>query len=145
MDLSFFTSKQSILETTTAALSVEHIARICHQTNKAYCESIGDNSQLNWEDAADWQRDSAIAGVKFRLENPDGPVSAQHDSWWQQKQQDGWVYGEVKDPVAKTHHCMVPYDQLPEEQRKKDALFQAVVDALHPAQATERSETQAGH
>jgi hypothetical protein len=40
------------------------------------------------------------------------------------------VYGEVKDAVAKTHPCMVPYDDLPEFQRKKDALFLAIVRVL---------------
>lgn len=42
----------------------------------------------------------------------------------------GWGYGEVKDANAKTHPCIVPFDQLPEFQRKKDALFCAIVDAL---------------
>jgi len=28
-----------------------NIAKVCHEANRAYCESIGDNSQLSWEDA----------------------------------------------------------------------------------------------
>jgi len=44
-----------------------------------------------------------------------------------QKRDDGWVYGEVKDPERKTHPCMVPYDDLPIEQRAKDTLFGATV------------------
>ena len=32
--------------------------------------------------------------------------------------------------VAKTHPCMVPFDQLPEWQQKKDKLFLAIVRAL---------------
>lgn len=121
------------MTTTTAAITVEQIAMICHEANKAYCEAIGDNSQLSWADAADWQRSSAIEGVKFRMNNPTAPQSAQHESWMKQKLDEGWVYGEKKDPEAKTHHCLVAYDQLPEEQRRKDALFQAVVDSLSGA------------
>lgn len=53
-----------------------------------------------------------------------------HQSWCDFKAADGWVYGEVKDAEAKTHPCLVPYEELPEEQRIKDDLFKAVVGAL---------------
>ena len=106
------------------------IAKACHQANKAWCESDGDSSQNNWEDAESWQRDSAISGVKFRLENPDAPASAMHDNWSKEKVADGWVYGEVKDVEKKTHPCLVPFEELPLFQQKKDKLFSAIVDAL---------------
>ena len=109
---------------------VETIAKVCHDANKSFCEAIGDNSQKSWEEAEQWQRDSAIKGVGFRRENPNAPHSAQHDAWMQDKINDGWVHGELKDAEKKTHPCLVPYDQLPVHQQKKDALFQAIVDAL---------------
>ncbi len=118
------------MQTTTAALSVVQIARVCHEANKAYCFSIGDTSQKSWEEAEQWQRDSAIAGVQYRLDNPDAPASAQHESWMKAKEQAGWSYGPIKDPENKQHPCMVSYEELPEEDRRKDALFQAVVDSL---------------
>jgi hypothetical protein len=34
------------------------------------------------------------------------------------------------DATPPTHPCLVPYAQLPAEQQRKDALFQAVVAAL---------------
>jgi hypothetical protein len=37
----------------------------------------------------------------------------------------------VKDPDAKTHPCILPYHELPLEQRLKDSLFMAIVHALH--------------
>ncbi len=61
-------------------MNVEQVARICHETNRAYCESIGDTTQLSWDSAADWQRESAIKGVQFKLDNPDAAPSAQHDA-----------------------------------------------------------------
>lgn len=109
---------------------VREIAMVCHQANKAFCETNEDFSQKNWDDAETGQRDSAIKGVRYRLDNPNSPESAQHDAWMSDKVGNGWVYGEVKDSTLKTHPCIVPFDQLPEFQQKKDKLFCAIVDAL---------------
>ena len=111
-------------------MNKEQIARVCHETNKAFCETIGDNTQKPWDEAEQWQRDSAIKGVQFALDNPNAPASAQHDAWLTDKIEAGWKYGPVKDPVKKEHPCMVPYDELPEDQRIKDHLFKGVVHAF---------------
>ena len=37
---------------------------------------------------------------------------------------------KLKDLKKKTHHCLVPYDELPEAQKAKDAIFQAVIKGL---------------
>ena len=108
------------------------IAAICHEANRALCEQMGDNSQMPWDDAPQWQKDSAINGVEFNLEHPEAPASASHDNWLAEKQEAGWKYGPVKDAVAKTHPCCVPYDHLPVEQQAKDHLFKAVVVSLAP-------------
>lgn len=114
-------------------MQIEEIARLAHEVNAAYCRSLGDNSQPPWEEAPDWQKDSAINGVQFRINNPDSTPEDSHNSWLKQKTEEGWSYGLVKDPEMKTHPCYLPYDQLPQEQRTKDYLFQGVVDALNPA------------
>ncbi len=106
------------------------IAKMCHEANKIWCEQNGDGSQKSWDDAEEWQRESAVKGVVFKLENPDAGHDAQHNSWMKEKVDAGWVYGEVKDAEAKTHPCIVPFEQLPIFQQKKDALFCAIVDAL---------------
>jgi hypothetical protein len=106
------------------------IAIVCHQANKAWCEQNSDNSQKDWVEAEEWQRDSAVKGVLFKMDNPNAGHDAQHNSWMAEKIADGWVYGETKDAEAKTHPCIVPFDQLPLFQQKKDALFCAIVDAL---------------
>lgn len=110
--------------------TIENIARVCHQANKAWCEANGDDTQKDWDDAEEWQRDSAIKGVQFAIDNPNAPDSAQHDAWSADKLADGWGYGEVKDAKAKTHPCLVPFDQLPHHQQAKDKLFKAIVRAL---------------
>lgn len=105
------------------------VAMMCHEANKELCEIYGDMSQKSWNEAEQWQRNSAINGVMFALENPHAGSSAQHDAWVADKEADGWVYGETKDPEKKTHPCMVSYDQLPPEQRAKDLLFRSIVQS----------------
>lgn len=108
----------------------EDIAHVAHEVNRAFCRAIGDNSQKSWEEAPEWQVKSAINGVKFHVENPDAQPEDSHKSWLAEKERDGWVYGEVKDEVKKTHPCCVPYDQLPENQKAKDYIYSAVVKTL---------------
>lgn len=106
----------------------DEVAMVAHEVNRAYCAAIGDDSQVPWNEAPFWQRDSATAGVKVAL---DGATPEQlHGSWSAQKIADGWVYGPVKDAKAKTHPCLVPYAELPKEQQIKDALYGAVVRAV---------------
>lgn len=107
--------------------SIEQIARTCHEVNKAYCESYDDLSQLPWDNAPEWAKESAINGVKYHLNNPESKPSDSHNNWMKEKLGDGWKYGKVKDPDKKEHHCLVPYDELPEFEKTKDALFIAVV------------------
>jgi len=106
---------------------INKIAKVCHEVNKSYCEAIGDFSQQSWEDAPQWQKESAINGVKFHLENNVLPKDS-HDNWLKVKKAEGWKYGEVKDVEKKEHPCFLPYDKLPQEQKVKDYLFKSIVD-----------------
>jgi len=111
-------------------LTPEQIARVCHEANRAYCMSIGDHSHPTWDMAPVWQKQSAIAGVNIVIKNPDTTPAASHESWYAGKEAAGWKHGPVKAPELKEHPCMVPYEELPEEQRTKDYLFLAVAKAL---------------
>jgi len=113
-----------------SALSVADIARVTHEVNRAYCAALGDMSQVAWENAPAWQRDSALAGVASVLDGSAKTPADQHEGWLRQKERDGWRYGPVKDATTKTHPCFVPYDELPPEQKAKDYLFRAVVTSL---------------
>jgi hypothetical protein len=110
-------------------LTINDIARVAHEANAALCRAFGDDSQPSWEDAPEWQRSSAINGVRLHLIGDHGP-EASHESWMAEKVEAGWTYGETKDPEAKTHPCMVPFSELPPEQQAKDHVFRAVVHAL---------------
>lgn len=109
---------------------VYDIASICHEANRQYCKTIGDFSQPTWEAAPEWQRQSAMEGVKALVEDPSLSPQDLHQKWCEAKLSGGWKYGQEKNADEKTHPCLVGYDQLPEEQRVKDYLFQAVVRAV---------------
>lgn len=111
-------------------INVEDIARVCHEANRAYCAALGDRSQAPWEEAPQWQRDSAVKGVVHRLDNPSAPASASHESWMAEKLATGWKHGPVKDAEKKEHPCLVLFEELPPEQQAKDRLFVAIVTAL---------------
>lgn len=111
---------------------LERVARVCHQANKAYCESIGDTSQVEWDQLDEEIRQSAIFGVRFAFDNPMAQPSAQHEQWVAFKASQGWKYGPVKDAELKQHPAMVPYIELPAFQRVKDRLFKAICNAMLP-------------
>jgi hypothetical protein len=114
------------------------IAQVAHEVNRAYCLGIGDASQKSWEEAEQWQRDSAVKGVEYKANNLSATPEDQHEAWSQSKIADGWVYGEVKDAEKKTHPCLVPYSELPMDQRVKDYLFVAVVGTMLNQQEAEK-------
>lgn len=111
------------------SMNKEQIARVCHEVNRAYCESLGDISQPSWEEAPQWQRESARMGVDLHTMGDFGP-EASHISWMRQKVDDGWTYGAFKDPENKKHPCIMPFAELPREQQAKDFIFRAVVHVL---------------
>lgn len=120
----------------------EQIARVAHTINRAYCQALGDDSQPEWDDAPDWQRQSALAGVDMHLANPDATPEDSHDAWLAAKLEAGWAYGPTKDVEAKLHPCVLPFDELPEAQRVKDHLFRAVVHACKGVVSVPEVKTQ---
>ncbi len=43
-----------------------------------------------------------------------------HEVWAETRIKQGWTYGEQRDDKLKTHPCLVPYEELPEEEREYD-------------------------
>ena len=39
------------------------IAIVCYDANAAYCRTLGDFSQVAWDEAPDWQKNSTIVRV----------------------------------------------------------------------------------
>ena len=43
-----------------------------------------------------------------------------HENWSVGRIKEGWVYGSERDDQKKTTPCLIPYDQLPEEEKEYD-------------------------
>ena len=43
-----------------------------------------------------------------------------HEVWAQGRMQQGWTYGQQRDDQNKKHPCLVPYEQLPEDEKTFD-------------------------
>jgi hypothetical protein len=106
---------------------IEKIAKACHEANRSYCAALGDKSHVPWDQTPEAIKQSCVAGVMHHLMNPDTTPEQSHTYWLEYRHKEGWTYGPEKDLDKKTHPCMVPYKDLPQEQRVKDHLFATVV------------------
>ncbi|MBQ0153954.1 MAG: Ryanodine receptor Ryr [Bacteroidales bacterium] len=43
-----------------------------------------------------------------------------HNVWAQNRIQEGWTYGLIRDDYQKQTPCLVPYEQLPEYEKEYD-------------------------
>jgi hypothetical protein len=112
-------------------MTIEGLARICHEVNRGLCGALGDDSQVPWEVAPDWQQRSAIDGVRHALDpTKEAHPSGSHEHWVRDKVSHGWTYGDIKSEHKKQHPCLVPFHELPKEQQLKDHLFLTVVKVL---------------
>jgi len=75
----------------------------------------------------DFQRQFiSIIGQYLTAQRLPTPEEA-HQSWVEAYTAMGWKYGPTRDPVAKTHPDMLPFAELPKDERDKDAIFLAFV------------------
>jgi hypothetical protein len=109
---------------------IMQIAQVVHEAMRAWQAANGQTPAPSWSRAPKWMKESSATSVAWRIANPYAPASAQHDQWLAQKKADGWKHGKTKDAKKKTHPMMISYAQLPDVEKRKDALVHAVVDAL---------------
>lgn len=113
-------------------LTAESIARVVHEANTALQVEQADPTipvSPHWDDLDVETRESAIDGVRGVMAGNTPEES--HTNWCRFKESKGWVLGPVKDEAKKEHPLLVPYAQLPESQKLKDALFVAIVVTLY--------------
>ncbi len=57
---------------------------------------------------------------EFSEEEVELMAEMEHESWVAEKLSKGWKYGPTRDDEAKTHPCLVPWNQLISDERYKD-------------------------
>lgn len=107
---------------------VEVISEACHAANREIQSFLGEEVNPVWGSLSEDLRESTRSGVVKALYG----LSPErlHVEWMAERSKKGWVLGERKDVVAKTHPCMVPYHQLPPGQQLKDKVFYVIARSL---------------
>lgn len=117
----------------------EQIARVAHAALRAWQIEHGDaHPSRCWEETSEHARRITLEGVRGFLAG-DTPRDS-HARWVANKQADGWTYGPCKDSDAKTHPCMVAYDDLMEHERVKDGIMYGIVQAMAPVLVPEPAQ-----
>jgi hypothetical protein len=105
----------------------ERLAAAAYEINRAYCDFMSMAPLVPWDDASEAIRRGYMLGVEGILYGTVKSPEEQHAAWMNTRLADGWSWAAKKDDVKKTHPCLVPYGELPQEQRVKDTLFRAAV------------------
>jgi hypothetical protein len=114
-------------------MQADEIARVCHEANRALQMIQADGAvpvATPWNGLTPEARASVIDGVLFRIEHPECTAERSHQNWCDFKVANGWTVGPVTDETLRQHPLLIPYSELPEVHRAKDAMFIAIVDAL---------------
>lgn len=108
-------------------MKIETLAGMVHEANRVYCHSIEQYDKEPWDMTPKIIQYSIEQGIKFLAANPDQTPEQMHENWFQYKLDEGWTYGTEVDVAEKKHNCMMPYAELPENEKLKDRIFHAIV------------------
>lgn len=111
--------------------SLDAVASVTHAANQQLQRLLGDPVAPDWDEFSQAERDGVMAGVEEALQ-PGATPERMHESWVLDKLERGWRHGPVLDRQALTHPNMLPYKEIPSEQKFKDDLFIAIVKAMRP-------------
>jgi hypothetical protein len=106
------------------------IAKVAYNAQRKYCISVGITSEPEWKDLGDVRTSSICNGVRTIVENPELSDEQLHENWMLNRYHEGWKYGEAKDEEKKEHPMLVPYNDLPETEKRKKTIFRDVVEKL---------------
>lgn len=74
----------------------------------------------------------SAAEFKFKPDDIESFARLEHDRWCRERRKDGWTYGEKRDNDKKLHPCLVEWDRLTEEEKRKDAdVIEKIPALLH--------------
>ena len=109
----------------------ERIAHTVHEALSAWRVANGHKALKPWPQMSEAERQSTYESVDYVIAHPNSTPVHQHEQWLEQKKRDGWTYAARRNNRKKTHPMLLPYEELPDYERRKDALLNAIVRALH--------------
>ena len=100
--------------------------------NAARLAAIGSGAPVvpdEWSEREDAFREQFLEVIERQCgEMRSSSPEELHGGWMQAYIEMGWVYGEEYDREAKVHPDLVPYDQLGQLEKDKDAVFVALCE-----------------
>lgn len=111
-------------------VDIEKLCRAVHEVQRVYSEQLGDYSYLRWESSPQWHKDSIRDSVLAVIANANWRPEDLHQHWLDEKARDGWSAGPRKSIERREHPFLIPYGDLPAEQRAKSAIFLSVVNGM---------------
>jgi hypothetical protein len=119
--------------------SSDKLAKFIH---KAYNARYGNGTK--WQDLTETYRDAnrgaadhiavKLASLEYFIpqdpsnwsqqvdltENLELLAKLEHNRWYAERRLNGWQYGPKRDDNRKIHPCLIPYEQLSEQEKQKD-------------------------
>ena len=71
----------------------------------------------------DWRAADLVFGEVGGVDEVEAMARMEHDLWCQELLVDGWRKGSEKSKVQKIHPALVPWDDLPEDEKAKNKIF----------------------
>jgi hypothetical protein len=96
----------------------EGLARMLHENQRAAQHLLKDPLPSPPYDALDDEGRETILSLVLHIRLGGSPEMA-HKKWVDRMAAKGYVYGKAKDPIARTHPCMVEYHDLSVWERRK--------------------------
>jgi len=110
-------------------IDMERITKIIYEATRL--EAMWSNRSIipeEWSKRDEAFKKQMIEVVGRHLARKKLPTPKEaHNSWMESYFKMGWKYGERRDPILKTHPDLVSYDELPKDERDKDAIFLAFI------------------
>ncbi len=113
-------------------MDAQHIARICHEADRAHAASHGDLMTKAWPGLEAYQRENLVRGVKVATATPRAIASDLHTSWLRDKREAGWQFGPKLDLGQQCDPMMIPWEQLSYRAQARERLFLAIIRSLSP-------------
>lgn len=100
---------------------------VAHEINRQICLLNGEEARSYKEMSEDIieSMERAIVDLKKGRNLGDS-----HTEWFKERTAQGWTYGPVKDMDKKISPCLVPFEELPYNQKVKDCIFVGIKNAL---------------